>query len=392
MPVSILTAEPPSRIAGPISPITLKAGRDGAVDLIKGAACLLMVAAHSPFEQVPWLYEATMGAVLFFASTGMNLAGIVERRTGQARRLAFNAFFLIFAGFADNYVQGTMGDSDVFQLAGMAILAMLLLRKILPGYWTWLFPLPFVLHWANQHLLFKSSAGGLGSFLMAPGLFPLLPWLSFFVLGAHLKKHGQKAAWLTGAAALALFGLRRLSLPFHFEKFWMSPDYFLLGCVAASWTFAALRRWLSEPGENTLAEIRRWGANSLVFYIMSNFVIVVLEMAGLAGTALFLASLGVTALLLRPALRLQAWTAERRPGTVLAAGVALSAAVLAANAWLWPDLFYPRTLASFGLTFAFIACYPAWKNLSRSLAGPTARVKSHLPYRSAAVSRPFVLE
>ncbi len=391
MPVLESVLEPEVRPkAEALSPITLKAGRDGAVDVIKGAACLLMVAAHSPYSKAPWLDDVTMGAVLFFASTGMNLAGIVERRVDQAKRLAGNALFLIFAGFADNYVQGTMGDSDVFQLAGLAILAMLLLRWILPRYWTLLFPLPFLIHWANQHWLWKSAAGGLGSFFLAPGLFPLLPWLSFFILGAHLKRHGEKHAWIIGAGSLVGVGTLWLFEPFHFEKWWMSPDYFLLGCVMASVWFAVLRCRLTGPGEKRLTEIRRWGANSLVFYIMSNFVIRVVEMFGIKGIPLFVLSLGLTAALLRPALHLQKWTAAaRKPFAVLGAGIVVSAAVLAANGWLWPSHFYLRTLSSFGLTFAFVACYPAWKNVSKAMAGPRVPAAARNESRYRRSSHPY---
>lgn len=390
-----IAVEPQPRAAfrPPISPITLKAGRDRAVDVIKGLACLLMVAAHSPYSKAPWLDDVTMGAVLFFASTGMNLAGIVGRRPGQKRRLALNALFLIFAGFADNYVQGTMNDCDVFQIAGLAILAMLLLRALLPRFWTFLFPVPFLIHLANQHWLWKKAAGGVASFFLTPGLFPLLPWLGFFLLGAHLKMHGERRGWMMGAMALAGVGALWIFEPFNFNKWWMSPDYFLLGCVAAGGLFAVLRRWLTQSRESKLIEIRRWGANSLVFYILSNFVIRVLEMFGVKGLVLFVLSLALTAALLRPMLGLQAWTAaSSKPLVILGAGIAISAMVLAANTWLWPGSFYLRTLSSFGLTFAFVACYPAWKTLAKAATSGGSFAQAASPSRAAETSRHFAMQ
>ena len=334
-----------------------------------------MVAAHVSFAQAPWLRDATMGAVLFFASTGMNLVGIVERRAGQEKRLAANALFLIFAGFADNYVQGTLWMSDVFQIAGMAILAMLLLRRLCPNYWTWLFPLPFLIHLANQQFQWKTSGAGVGSFFLTPGLFPLLPWLSFYLLGAHLKKfEGQRQGWLASGGALSILVLLALVGPFQFDKWNMSPEYFLVGCAATAGSFAGLRRWLTERGTERLLEIRRWGANSLVFYILHNFVIRALEMLVPHGVGLFLLALVITAMLLRPALQLQAWTAQRHAARVLVAGTIVSLAVLSANSFLWPQMFHLRTMAGFGLTLSFIACYPAWKNISRLAARPTMPV------------------
>ncbi|HET9182510.1 MAG TPA: hypothetical protein VFP59_10275 [Candidatus Angelobacter sp.] len=356
------------------SSLSVRSERDSAVDLIKGVACLLMVVAHVHFTQAPWLQFVTMAAVLFFATTGMNLAGIVEKRPGHEARLAANALFLIFAGFADNYVQGTLGMCDVFQSAGMGILAMLLLRRLWPSCWTWLFPIPFLIHFANQQFHWKTEAVGLSSFFLTPGLFPLLPWLSFYLLGAHLKKYSNPGSgWLIGVAAVAVLAIFSVFRPFQFNKFWMSPEYFLIGCAAAACSVAVLRQWLPGAGGNTLAEIRLWGANSLVYYITNNFVIRVLEMVMSHGVALFLLSIIITTLLLRPALATQAWTGRQRPETVLLAGAILVTATLAANHHLWPGSFRLGTLASFGLTFSFVFCQPAWKNLSRAMTRPGAQ-------------------
>jgi fucose 4-O-acetylase-like acetyltransferase len=351
-----------------LSPIALSAQRDAAVDLIKGTACVLMVAAHVHFPQAPWLQTVTMAAVLFFASTGMNLAGMVERRPDQEIRLAANGLFLIFAGLADNYVQGTLGMCDVFQSAGMAMLAMLLLRRVFPRYWTWLFPVPFLMHLANQHFYWKVADGGVSSFFLTPGLFPLLPWLSFYLLGAHLKGAGRSAGWLIGTAALTILAVHGALAPWNFDKFWMSPEYFLIGVAAAAFAFAALRRWLTLGMAARLTELRGWGANSLVFYLVNAFVIRGLEMLMPHGVALFLLSLAITAVLLRPALGLQAWSSRQRPELVLAAGGALALTVIAANDLLWPQRFQLYTVASFGLSVAFIAGYAAWKTVSRAAA------------------------
>lgn len=327
-----------------------------------------MVVAHVRFAGAPWLQSATMATVLFFASTGMNLTTVLERKRGDDLRMAANALFLIFAGFADNYIQGTMWMSDVFQSAGMAMLAMLVLRTIWPRRWTWLFPIPFLLHLANQHFYWKIADGGVSSFFLTPGLFPLLPWLSFYLLGAHLKKYEARVqGWWLGAAALAGVAGLRLFTPFHFDKFWMSPDYFLIGCAVVCWSFSALRQWMSTATAQRLAEVRLWGANSLVFYMTNNFVLRVLEMFIPHGLALLLVSIGVTALLMRPILRLQAWSGKIQPATILLGGGGVAMLVLSVNTYLWADSPLPQMLASFGLAFAFMVSHPAWKNFTRKL-------------------------
>lgn len=353
-------------LTAPESPAVL--ARDHAVDLIKGLACLLMVLAHVPFPHAPWLNIATMGSVLFFSSTGMNLWGLVERQRGDEARIAANGLFLIFAGFANNYVQGTLWQADVFQSAGMAMIAMLALHWLWPRGWTWLFPLPFALHYANQHLLFwKIADGGLSSFFLTPGLFPLLPWLSFYLLGAHLKRypsHRMRAAvWATALAACGVLIWRR---GFDFNKFWMSPEYWLLGLAYAALLLDAFRYWLARAPRVPWAEIRYWGANSLVFYILHSLVLRFLEIWLPSGPWLLLAGVAGTAALLRPGLWLQAWARRQPPAAVLTGTAAFSAAVLGLEA-AYLSGYYARTFVSFGLTLAFVAAYPAFKRLSDRL-------------------------
>ena len=355
--------------ARPALALVTRPKRDAAVDVTKGVACLLMVVAHVRFAGAPWLQSVTMATVLFFASTGMNLTTVLERRrAGDDLRLAANALFLIFAGFADNYIQGTMWKSDVFQSAGTAILAMLVLRRFFPLRWTWLFPLPYLIHLANQHFYWKVAEGGVSSFLLTPGLFPLLPWLSFYLLGAHLKKYaGGMQGWLLGAGALVLLVARTPFAAFRFDKFWMSADYFLIGVAVVCWTFSGLRDGMSAAAADHMKEIRLWGANSLVFYMTNNFVLRVMEMYIAHGVVLLVASIALTAMLMRPILALQAWSGRREAVSILVGGAGITALVLAVNTYLWPESYYACTLASFGLAFAFVASHPAWKNLTRAL-------------------------
>lgn len=342
--------------------------RDHAVDLIKGWACLWMVVAHVPFPQAGWLSWTTMGSVLFFSSTGMNLWGLLARRRGDEARIAANGLFLIFAGFANNYVQGTLWQSDVFQSAGMAMLAMLGLSWLLPRGWTWLFPLPFVIHFLNQHVFYwKVADGGVSSFFLTPGLFPLLPWLSFYMLGAHLKRYpSARMRWSIALAALAGTACLVWREGFELNKFWMSPDYWLLGLAYVALLLDVLRVWLRHVRRPPLSELRRWGANSLVFYILHSLVIRILQIWWPSGLGLLLGAIVGTAVLLRAGLGLQAWARRQPPGLVLAGCAVLSGGVLGLEA-AWLSGYYARSFGSFALTIAFLAAYPAFKRLSERL-------------------------
>ncbi len=342
--------------------------RDHAVDLIKGVACFLMVVAHVPFKHAPWLNIVTMGSVLFFSSTGMNLWTILARARGDELRIAANGLFLIFAGFANNYVQGTLWMSDVFQSAGMAMLAVLILRWLLPGWWTWLFPLPFAVHWLNQNVYYwKISDGGLSSFFLAPGLFPLLPWLSFYLLGAHLQRDPARVMRLTiAAAALGACAVLSMTVGFHFDKFWMSTDYWLLALADIALTLELFRWWLRRRPRAPWAEVRYWGANSLVFYSLHSLVIRLLEIWIPAGPWLLLGAVAGTAALMRGALPLQDWSRQRPPAKILAACTAFSAGIL----WLesaYLSTYPAKSFVSFGLTLAFVVAYPAFKVASARL-------------------------
>ncbi len=358
----------------------LRPGRDYAVDLIKGWACLLMVLAHVSFPGAAWLRYDTMGAVLFFSSTGMNLWGLLQRDRGDDARIAANGLFLIFAGFASNYTLGTMGMADVFQSAGMAMIAMLLLNRLLPGFWTWLFPLPFLIHYANQHWFYwKIADGGLSSFFLTPGLFPLLPWLSFYLLGAHLKRYNSRRMRLViGATALLGAGLAVLQNGFVFDKFWMSTDYWCLGLAYTALILDGLRGWLRRMPHPPLAELRRWGGNSLVFYLLHGFVIRLLELWIPSGWWLLAGTLALTALLLRPALALQAWVRRQPPGPVLAICAGAAAAILGLEASYLTG-FLARTFISFGLTLGFLVAYPAFKQLSTRLPAQAPRPAAEMP-------------
>lgn len=342
--------------------------RDHAVDLIKGWACLLMVVAHVPIPGAEWLRFDTMGSVLFFFSTGMNLWGLAARQKGDDLRIAANGLFLIFAGFANNYVQGTLWMSDVFQSAGMAMLAMLALNRLFPRWWTWLFPLPYLIHYANQHYFYwKIADGGVSSFFLAPGLFPLLPWLTFYMLGAHLKRYASTRMRVgIGIVALAGFGLVAWGNGFTFNKFWMSTDYWLLGLAYGALLLDGLRRWLARRPKLPLAELRYWGANSLVFYILHSFVIRLFQIWWPGGVLVLAGTFAGTALLLRAGLWLQRWARAQPPGAVLAGCALFCGLILGLETSLLTG-YLARTFMGFGLTFAFVAAYPAFKRLSDRL-------------------------
>lgn len=129
-------------------------------------------------------------------------------------------------------------------------------------------------------------------------------------------------------------------------------------------SFAALRRWLSETRVEKLREIRYWGANSLVFYIVNNAVIRFLEMLIPHGFGLFVLSILITALLLRAALRMQALTRRQPPSLVLLSGALVVLVILATEKTIGSSAPHHTPFICFGLTLSFLACHPAWRNVT----------------------------
>lgn len=244
--------------------------RDHGLDYIKGAACLLMILAHGIVaEQAGWVlwvkYIGQYAPILFFAGSGAAMTYQAKRRRTLSIVLFYAVFFVL--GFSYNGLHVSdywhVFDSDILQcIALSSIVLALLLHRLSAQTLIFLAPVPFALHVLLQRM------GVLGDFaaaqmLIPPGIFPLLPWLSFFLLGAaaYRMRDWIKAEVFIGLAVLmAVLGMAGVSMDF-FNKWNMSSGYFMLSCAGVVMVFL-LARWARDRRLNALGEL---GKYSLLF-------------------------------------------------------------------------------------------------------------------------------
>lgn len=248
------------------------------IDVAKGIACLLMIAAH--FISARLLPFGTFAAPLFFACSGMNTIVLIERTRDNRRFAPFHLLFppLLFFGGITQVVVAHGGPPRVFpeflQCIAMAVLVLFLLSRVIrrPLGIGWLFPIPFIVrlfvpadfHDAPLNLLFSRG-------------FALFPWLGFFLFGVVLLR--LRRAWLPRlAVALAAASAVSLALSRRMpDKFAMSPSYALLALLASSLFFLLARGLVGASSRGIprgLAEFFALpGRNALMFVFLHYFAL-----------------------------------------------------------------------------------------------------------------------
>ena len=248
-------------------------GRIVEIDVAKGMACLLMIAAH--FISARLLPFGTFAAPLFFACSGMNTIVLIERTRDNRRFDLFHLFFpaLLFFGGVTQVVVAHGGPPRVFpeflQCIALALLVLFLLSRVIRRtLWIgWLFPLPFVVH---QLVPADFSDAPLNLFFSRG--FALFPWLGFFLFGVlllHLPR--KRVPWL--AAALAAAAAAGLALSGRVaDKFAMSPSYALLALLATSLFFMLARGMAGRARRGFPKGVTEFfalpGRNSLMFVFL----------------------------------------------------------------------------------------------------------------------------
>ncbi len=252
-------------------------GRIAEIDIAKGMACLLMIAAH--FISARLLPFGTFAAPLFFACSGMNTIVLIERTRGNRRFDLYHLAFplLLFFGGISQVVVAHGGPPRIFpeflQCIAMAVLVLFLLSRGIrePLVIGWLFPLPFFTH----QLVLADFSGAPLNLLFSRG-FALFPWLGFFLFGVLLLSLRRKwiprlAGALAVAAALSLALSRRMP-----DKFAMSPSYALLALLASCLFFMLARAMVGRAGGvfPVMAEFFALpGRNALMFVFLHYFAL-----------------------------------------------------------------------------------------------------------------------
>ncbi|WP_134642923.1 acyltransferase family protein [Ammonifex thiophilus] len=211
----------------------LKPKRDPWLDFLKTLGCFLMLLAHSHVETRTLLshyavFVGTFAPVFFFG-----VSGVTTLLQLASRPLSYFLIFypLLFVyGLSFNGAKGVNfwqePQCEVIQGIALGILVSALLLSRFGEKVSLLFPLPFLLHLGVKKL--GLNLPGITGFLFPPGIFPLFPWLSFFLWGILCHRYRTLGLTLTVAAGAAYFAMALAGYG-HCEKWEMNSPFFLLG-------------------------------------------------------------------------------------------------------------------------------------------------------------------
>ncbi|KXK13480.1 MAG: hypothetical protein UZ14_CFX002001559 [Chloroflexi bacterium OLB14] len=166
--------------------MTTTSTRDIGLDVIKGLGCVLMVIAHSKLKM--WDYEeyliwGNLAPALFFSASGVT-ATFQTKKPLKEMLVLYGFIFLLglsYSGFLhDDFLSNF--QFEIIQVIALSVLTIYCIEKYFqPKTWGYLFLgiTAFVLDKIIYPLGFEKIEG----ILIAPGVFPFLPWLSLFFLG-----------------------------------------------------------------------------------------------------------------------------------------------------------------------------------------------------------------
>lgn len=197
----------------------------------------------------PALFFAVSGVVLTFQ---LQSKGILE--------IVFYYLMLFILGFSySSIIEFTYYDdvdpisifskSEILHVISLSCIALALgVSRV-----TWLFPVPFAIH----YFLDMPAIG----FLVGP-VFSIFPWLSLFMFGVFLWRLKTHQKVMIGVIAIISLLSVFLLTGANLNKMVMSLDYFLLCLVVVTASSIAIGHWKSFRSNGL---IQFFGQNSLLF-------------------------------------------------------------------------------------------------------------------------------
>lgn len=361
------------------------------IDLLKGLACALMLLGHSMrstlvdgsqlvmFNKILWLIF-DFAAPLFFLASGQNVAIFYERNINKngffATRFYLSSCAILFVlGFSYNLSVGSarLGLMDIFQCIAMnTAIVFLLLRAGAGPIWMTILA---VASYAG-YLIFRIPIAEPSKIILksipfwqkaSMVNFAILPWISFFLLGAVLYKvRSRKGELLFGVGFLAMFigsffDLKEAFLPNYFHLIFRgAPGYILMTCGGSGLAFLILRHFYQGAGKSwACKQLEFLGRESFAFLILHWFIIIALTivMPKLGMHFKGMSVLVVTMLLLPLMTKLRdRWSVTPYYGAKIAIVMAVSLIVVVFSLTMRAGVIVE--LFSFGLSFGFAFVFP----------------------------------
>jgi hypothetical protein len=293
--------------------------RNGAADLLKGIAVLLMIQVHimEQLAQVD-LYNSTLGDIslflggpacapvfmtvmgYFLASSKRSLKGFIQRglllfaggillNTGRSANLLIQ----IFKGESDLDPWHFIFGADILTLAGLSILVIGLLRPLFKTYYQPYILTGFAMVVVSQFLAPAAPSAGyqeyLGAFLWGGAewsYFPLFPWMAYILTGYAFRLFMNNVKWVKQIdikehfyVAIPLWLIILITLPWASRitsDLTGSGGYYHHGILFFSWTLIFMVSYLviillveTEYGEHKLALAIKWmGVEVTAIYVI----------------------------------------------------------------------------------------------------------------------------
>ena len=251
--------------------------RDYSLDLLKGAACVLMLLAHTQLQidlqSKALTFLGNFTPVLFFAVSGIT-ANFQARKYPVAGIVStYVMIFLLGLSFAA-MVSGNFWvafNMDILQIIAVGVLVLYLVQRYLKaGPWFHLgaavavFALKLATDDIPRDLWWMAY---MENILLEPGNFVVIPWLFPFFLGmfCHLAPNRYNL-WVAGAALLVMGLMQTAGVSLGIDNRWdMSTGYFLFSLLITSSAFYVARRLRRAVITRAFAWLLWLGKNSLLF-------------------------------------------------------------------------------------------------------------------------------
>jgi len=284
----------------------VKGERRRDIDLLKGLACAMMLVGHGFRIKLPelshagkvFLYIMDFSGPIFFLASGMNVITFLERNSHKTnfKMVQFyllSAASLFFLGFAYNLNRFSLGFPDIFQCVALctAIVFILLYLRI-PSFWLIILALmASAVYWRWRMEITPGDEAFTSMGLIDRGLFchfSLLPWVSFFLVGAVIYRVGT-GMWefvlgiLFAAMFVGSFTMQPVFFEDHFQLMFRGVPYYVIQTTGGSGLlFLLARRFYHSPGKIPILSqiIQRFeyvGKESLLFLVSHWFILTIIH-------------------------------------------------------------------------------------------------------------------
>ena len=360
--------------------------RDHSLDLLKGAACVLMFLAHThlqiDLQSKALTFLGNFTPVLFFAVSGIT-ANFQARKYPVAGIVStYVMIFLLGLSFAA-MISGNFWaafNMDILQIIAVGVLVLYLVQRYLQaGPWFHLgaavavFALKLATDDISRDLWWMAY---MDNILLEPGNFVVIPWLFPFFLGmfCHLAPN-RSNLWVAGTALVVMGLMQAMGVSLGIDNRWdMSTGYFLFSLLITSSAFYVARRLPQAVITGAFAWLIWLGKNSLLFlYVHMGVIWLVREYTeGIWDSYLVWPVVAITSIvlmwllpLLLKALRIPALMSS------LPAWMALTGLILAAPLLLPAGV--PLVLTEFLLGVVFALYYGSLTRRLKHVAWPSGR-------------------